>query len=245
MNSTRPRIVLFGGQGSSTVFSPLTAVTAQKDTETCIPGLVLASKCHVAFLEELSYLGEERRRLLGVDIGRFHRLKDILVPPPDYHHHGLVQSTTLCLYQLLHYLAEIERSSASFSSSLSPVLEVAGFCAGLLPAVVVAASDSVQKFMRFGVEAFRLSFWIGCRATLASRRIVPDQPPEPSWSLVILGLDYELVARKLRDFDESVRIPYDLTGIVAYSSSIRSGCCVSLRSQRTELSRFLAQGMNF
>ena len=245
MDPTGPRIVLFGGQGSSALFSPLAALTIQKDAEASVSGLILASKCHAAFLEELSSLDGETKRLLGVDIAHFYALKDFLVPSHDYHQHGLVQSTTLCLYQLLHYLAEIERSGASFGSSLDRILETTGFCAGLIPAVVVAASDTAEKFVRFGVEAFRLSFWIGCRATAASRRVLSNQLPEQSWSLVVLGLDREQVAERLREFDERVSFPFDLTDFVAHWTSTIGGCCISLLFRHTKLSRFLAQEMTF
>lgn len=219
MDPTSPRIVFFGGQGSPALFSPLTATAAQKDAETCVSGLVLVSKCHAAFLEELSSLDRETKQLLGIDIAHFYALQDFLVPTKDYHCHGLVQSTTLCLYQLLRYIAEIERSGTGFGSSLNQILETTGFCAGLIPAVVVAASDTAEKFVRFGVEAFRLSFWIGCRATATSRSRETNQLLEPSWSLVVLGLDREQVAERLREFEKGVSFSFEQPGFIAYWTS--------------------------
>ena len=155
------RVVLFGGQGSQSLFSPLSAKLTEQVTNSSAAAAILLSRCHAAFLEDISSLYTTVRKTSGIDPIHFHNSKDIITPREQYHTHGVIQATTICLYQLLHYLAEAERLNASFSSTFCRLLETTGFCSGMIPAIVVASSKTEEEFQRFGVEAFRLAFWIG------------------------------------------------------------------------------------
>ncbi|KAL9013863.1 MAG: hypothetical protein Q9173_001471 [Seirophora scorigena] len=172
------RVVLFGGQGSSTVFSAGTASASAEIIRRSAAGAALLSRCHLAFLEELADVEQHTPEGLGIEASSFNDAQHLLSPPPMYHQHGLIQATTLLLHQLLHYLADIEDSIASFAATFDLLLEASGLCSGLLPAVVVSCSTSPQDFVTNGVEALPLAFWIGCRASVASQttfRVIPDQ----------------------------------------------------------------------
>lgn len=200
-----PRVILFGGQGTRALFSSSTAQTIQKDVYQSSAVSALVSQCHAAFLQEIASLDSDTKHVLDLNDTEFHDIKHFLGPSPKYRRNGLIQATTICLYQLVHYLAETERSHGTFASALEDVLEVTGFCAGLITAAVVAASNSVAQFQKFAVEAFRLSFWVGCRTAIAGRKGLNQQSEEGSCLLVVSGLSHEDVTRRLEEFRGKVR----------------------------------------
>lgn len=203
--NVRRRIVLFGGQGSRSLFSSATVSMIEEDIATSPAVSILLSKCHVAFLEEISSLDEEAKQLLGLDLSLFSNAWSLLSVEGEYQQHAVVQATTLCLYQLLHYLGEAERQSAAFETLFNEILETTGFCAGLIPAAVVASSRNIGQFIAFGVEAFRLVFWIGYRAMIRSLKCSGKQSLEATWSLVISGLDQAKVEKSISGVNAYVR----------------------------------------
>ncbi|KAL8961653.1 MAG: hypothetical protein Q9193_001821 [Seirophora villosa] len=207
MSNLRPstdkhhRVVLFGGQGSSTVFSAGTASASAEIIKRSTAAAALLSRCHLAFLEELADVDQNTPEGLGIEAGSFNHAQHLLSPPSMYHQHGLILATTLVLHQLLHYLADIEDSNASFTATFDLLLEASGLCSGLLPAVVVSCSATLQNFITNGVEAFRLAFWIGCRASVASQttfRVLPGQLPA---SLAVAGLSVGELEEKLQVYN--------------------------------------------
>jgi hypothetical protein len=157
-------LVLFGGQGSPSIFSPSTAATAEEDARSASAGSILLSRCHAAFLQEMASLDARAQHLLAIDPSLFSSPRDLLAPVAQYHTHAVLHATTLYLCQLLHYLAETERVEGLFEDSFDRLRETAGFSSGLLPAAVVARSRSLDDFLISGVEGFRLAFWIACRS---------------------------------------------------------------------------------
>lgn len=162
------------------------------------------SRCHAVFLAECRSLDSRTKAIVGLDPSQFTGLGDFLQPPPQYYHNGVVQATTICLYQLLHYLAEMEQSSQGLNHLNDQVLETTGFCSGLIAAAVVASSGSASEFLSFGTEAFRLAFWIGCRTVMESKKQAQPQNAEAPWSLVVLGLTQEEVEEYRRNFSTQV-----------------------------------------
>lgn len=201
------RVIIFGGQGSATLLSRQTASTAAGDARSSPKAAIPLSRCHAAFLEEVQSIGDGRRAVFQDQTDFFLSPEDLLAPKSSYHNNGIVQSVTLCLYQLLRYLSVFERSSTSYRSALNSVLETAGFCSGMLPAVVVASSRMVQEFIDFSVEAFRLAFWIGYRSTLYCQKVPGMQWKDIPWSLVVTGLDRDQLSKELDGFREQVRSP--------------------------------------
>ena len=184
----RRRLVLFGGQGSPSPHSLPTISAIEHDITTSSPSIsILLSKCHIAFLEELSSLSQESKQYLGLDVSRFNTVSSLLPKRSEYFDHALIQATTLCLYQLIHYLADVERRNATFDIYFDQISETTGFCAGLIPAAVVASSRTVEEYTIFAIEAFRLAFWIGYRAMIRSKSCTGGQEGEATWSLVVSG----------------------------------------------------------
>ena len=196
----RTRVVLFGGQGSSSLFSPL-ALSAAKDDERASPaGLTLLSRCYTALVEEYQSLDAATKDKLGIDISKLRGPDDLLIPDVTIRDHALIQLVGITLLQLLRYAGETEKSGQGFDTWTKEIMETTGFCAGLLSASVVASSPTLTEFTAFGVEAFRLAFWLGCRTLLRSRELDPVFPQGASWSLVVIGLSVSKVQEQLESY---------------------------------------------
>lgn len=206
LHPAKRRIILFGGQGSPNLFSFAASSTARCDAGSSSAAAILLSRCHAAFLEDYDSLDQNEKDRLNIDISKFHRAEDFLVYPNLYRLHGLIEAATMCLYQLLHYLAELERSLEDFNFWSESIQETTGFCSGLIPATVVASSRTLPEFIDHGVEAFRLAFWIGCRTVLESVKLYGACEDETSWSLVILGLELPQVEELLRTFQAQTEV---------------------------------------
>lgn len=200
----RRRVIIFGGQGSSKIFSSAAISTAVEDAKSSVAGIILVSNCHVAFLKGCLSLDLDSRRKIGVDPSSFHELKDFLAPPQRFHNNAIIQATTVCLYQLLHYLVETACRDLDFDNSRKRVLEATGFSSGLLSATVVATSRTTEEYISFGVEAFRLAFWIACRTKINGHNFTNIHDQTESWSLVVLGLPPIELQARLDEFHEQV-----------------------------------------
>ena len=188
---SRRRVILFGRQASSSLFLSSAASCAENDAR--------SSASRPRFLAECRRFDTRNKVLVGLDPGQFTGLGDFWKTPSQFHHNGVVQSTTLCLYQLLHCLAEMEESTLSSNSPTDRVLETTGFCSGLIAAAVVDSSSS-SELLNFGVEAFRLAFWIGCRTVVEHKMHGQFQNLEATWSLIVLGLVQAEVGEHRRKF---------------------------------------------
>ena len=142
----RDTIVLFGGQGSPSLFSGSAVAAAENNSRTSLSATILALRCHTASLEAYDSLHAKERQVLGNDIQQFQHLSRLLKPCPEYHRNGVVQSTTICLYQLIQYVTDLERSSQGNGHLADQILETTGFCSGLIPAAVVAGSNLCRHY---------------------------------------------------------------------------------------------------
>lgn len=202
-------VPIFGGQGSRSLFSDRSITLASQDAQTHT-GAVLLSECYRAFLAELDSLEAEERRSLGFGVTDFLRSDSLVKVPSELQNNPIIHGTTLCLFQLLRYLGHVDASCGSFEDAAKDVLESAGFCFGVLPAAVVSASKTSLDFITYGVEAFRLAFWIGmrCMAFAKSLAVGPeDVTSDHSWSLVLVGVGKEEALKKLQDFHKEVCSP--------------------------------------
>lgn len=200
----RRRIIIFGGQGSSNTFSSTAISTAVNDAKSSVAGTILLSNCHAAFLKGCLSLDLDSRRKIGVEPDNFLELKDFLAPPQRFHNNAIIQATTICLYQLLHYLVETASRDLDFDTSRKRILEATGFSSGLLSATVVATSRTIEEYVSFGVEAFRLAFWIACRTKINGYKFTNIHDQMESWSLVVLGLPQVELQARLDEFHEQV-----------------------------------------
>ncbi|KAM3077744.1 polyketide beta-ketoacyl-synthase [Clarireedia jacksonii] len=218
------RVILFGGQGSTSVFSSATSSITEQDAKLYPACTILLSRYHAAFLEEMSSLDMKVIGLLGIDINLFRMPRDLLVPPVVLQKHGIIQATTIYVHQTLHYLAEVLGSGTNFTCFHSEIIEAAGFCSGMIPAAVVSASPELDDFIRLSIEGFRLAFWIAFRSVLYSMGFnqIDSRHTNASWSLVIIGLEQSEVENQLRCFyrerEPSIRIAV-ITGVKTISLS--------------------------
>ncbi len=194
-------VVLFGGQGSPSLFSPHTASIASHDAQSSSAATILLSRCHAAFLEEVFNIGSAPTEIFGSEEDFFSRPAKLLAPDPVYHDNPIIQGTTICLYQLLRYISSVSSfPSVDLDSYLQQTCETAGFCSGILTASVVSSSKTIQQFIDFGVEAFRLAFWVGYRSSLYCQKVLGCRWKQLSWSLVVLGVDRKQMLAMLEEF---------------------------------------------
>ncbi|KAF5020202.1 hypothetical protein F66182_7767 [Fusarium sp. NRRL 66182] len=197
---TQHRFVLFGGQGSHSVFSPKAAISAKQDAQSVSAGNTLLEKCHAAFLEEIASLNVQSRQILALDTSVFISSSHLLKPVEAYHTHPVLQATTIYLCQMLRYLAEITEQDDSFERSFEKIKATAGFSSGMIPAAIVARSSNLDEFVATGVEGFRLAFWIAYHSFLWTQSNDSCKDPamsEATMSLVTRGLSRKQVEQRL------------------------------------------------
>lgn len=204
VSKQRNTIVLFGGQGSPSLFSRSAVAAAEHNSKTSLSAAILALRCHTAFLEEYGSLRDQERQVLGIDIQKFQHLSSLLDPCQEYHRNGLLQSTTICLYQLIQYVAEWERSSQDNGHLADQILETTGFCSGLIPAAVVASSQTSADIIRLGTEAFRVAFWVACRTIIEGQKQIESLNNPDIWSIVVTGFNRSQIDEYLDQFSQQV-----------------------------------------
>ena len=201
----KARVVLFGGQGSSHIFSATASHRAVNDARQSTAGALFISRCHAAFLEDCLSIDIKLRNSINLNLADFHDPKDLLTPQQSLHANPIIQATTLCLYQLLHYLAELDRLDLNPTNLTSQVLETTGICSGLLSAAVVATSDDITKFICHGVAAFRLAFWTAFRVSRHGSAVEGVLETPTQWSLIVMGLSRDELEKKMELFQRQVR----------------------------------------
>ncbi|KAF4332180.1 polyketide synthase [Fusarium beomiforme] len=200
------RLVLFGGQGSQSIFSQNAANTAEQDAYSTIAGSILLSKCHAAFLGEIASLDAESRKLLVIETDYFIAPRNLLRPAEEYHIHPVLQATTVYLCQVLRYLTDILEGNETFEDSFNTLEATAGFSSGMIPAALVASSPNIDDFVSSAVEGFRLAFWIACRShfwilAISAKSANGDSnhvDPEVTLSLATRGVSKAEIEQTLR-----------------------------------------------
>lgn len=243
------RLALFGGQGSPSIFSPNAATAAEEDARSVSIGNILLSKCHAAFLEEITSLDTQSQYLLDIDSSLFGSPRDLLKPSAHYHTHPVLQATTIYLCQLLRYLVETQRRGETCEHSFDRLHETAGFSSGILPAAVVARSRSLDDFLLSGLQGFRLAFWIACRSffwtltTNVGDHVWENVNSEATLSLVTRGLSRIQVEDSLsQHYDTHHSGPQAQQGSRRMQiSAVSSSGAVSISGPKTDLAAFQAQ----
>ncbi|KAK6081150.1 polyketide synthase [Seiridium cupressi] len=253
--SREHRVVLFGGQGSSSIFSPTVASIAEQDARSVSAGNILLSKCHAAFLEEIESLDAKSKHLLALDPCVFSSPTNLLKPAVKFHTHPVLQATTIYLCQLLRYVAESLRQDEAYEHSFDTLQATAGFSSGILPAAVIARSHSLDDFVASGVQGFRLAFWIACRSLVWTLETSEDCGNEggvhgdsaATLSLVTRGLSRAQIEQRLSQhyaqehgpggqLPESQQAPRRMV-----PSAISSSGAVSISGPKAELCAFQAK----
>lgn len=212
-----PSIVVFAGQGTSSVDSTHTHALALEDSSTP-SGALLLSECHRALLSDLSSLPAAHWDELGLAHADFPTPKSLLFKSPRSKCKDIASGIHLVLVQSLRYLTFVETSrSPSKDGSIpdydidqyaSSLFSFCGFSSGILPACVAATSRSTLDCISKSVEAFRVAFWIGVHTELyrihSTRDLRPldEDSDTRSWSYVFLGMDRGAALDTLRQFEE-------------------------------------------
>ncbi|EKG09551.1 hypothetical protein MPH_13401 [Macrophomina phaseolina MS6] len=217
-------IPVFAGLGSEALFSATTLDTAARDA--LLPeAKMLLSACHHVFKTEIAHA--VREGLLppdDLDIADFDDPAELLRPAKRHRRNAVVQHTTLFLVQMLRYMRHLD-------ALWGRVLGAAGFCAGILPAAVVATSRTPIELLSRAQDLFYVAVWVGIRSQ-SYRVAAIGSAPSPScsslpWSVVVDGLTAER-ARELQS--EHV-----------YLSAVNSPSCVTMSGRGDRLQEFILQ----
>ncbi|KAI1087806.1 putative polyketide synthase [Rostrohypoxylon terebratum] len=215
------RVAVFAGLGSETLFSRTTLDRAVQDASLPESQIILRA-CHTAFRKQIvkaieqGHLSPE-----SVDLDDFTEPETLIQPPLTYHHNIVIQHTTIYLVQIFRFLRQ---------SGNHGVQRVAGFCAGLLPAAVVATSHNVIEFMQRAQDFFHVTLWLGINsesyrhAILSRRGCSPDLP----WSVVVHNISDEIITGLISDHQAPI-----------YVSARNSPSCVTLSGEGRQLAQFV------
>lgn len=193
-------IILFAGQGSTVLAFDKSSILS---TSTIASRFV--KSCHEAFLSDLESIPTEARSAVEQTRKALTTPESLANPPPSLSADPIAQSVTLYVHQILDFISYTRSADPSQRAPLSPI-ETAGFCSGVLPAVIVALcpSPEADEFLETAVVGFRLAFWIGLRSALFCERVVDESSKHLPWSLTVRGLAAAEIERLLKEYNGSV-----------------------------------------
>lgn len=204
----RNEIHIFGGQGSPGLFHEQSLAVVRKDARSSRFATELLAGCHASLIQDclsLCPFDSNDEAHLPAIIQAFPSLGSLLSPPAAVRSDPIIEGITLCLYQLLRFLGEIV-DDRQYKLRRDSVLETIGFCSGILPAVVVAASETPHDFVKNGIAAFRIAFWIGYRAGQHSRSVCEDDDQDDGgcWTWTISGPERQDISERIHAFNKTV-----------------------------------------
>ncbi|KAM3553318.1 hypothetical protein ARSEF4850_006972 [Beauveria asiatica] len=148
---------VFSGLGSGSVLSEENLGRAEENalSPECA---VLLQSCHKTFREQVS--DAIARNILcedSIDLNDFAKPGSLIRPLTKYSRNVVMQHAALYLHQILAYMTS--------HKELGDLIGSAGFCTGLLPAAVAAASQtSVITLISQSHHFFQVALWIGIRS---------------------------------------------------------------------------------
>ncbi|KAL8717978.1 MAG: hypothetical protein Q9225_004837 [Loekoesia sp. 1 TL-2023] len=187
------KVTIFGGQGSTSLFLPRTAERAEENLKSSPLTGILISRCYAAYLNEHLLTSCDA----STDLKEFSSQKELqafLNPPTSLQSHPIVQGTTLCVHQLLEYLACTGPLTHQVNEGWPQQTdEIVGFCSGVLPAVVVASSRTVEEYIEASVQAVRVAFHIGRRvAEFCEAHLGEHWRERGSWAIAAIHRDIDI-----------------------------------------------------
>ncbi|KAL9075829.1 MAG: hypothetical protein Q9157_003864 [Trypethelium eluteriae] len=221
---------VFAGLGSDVLFSRLSLDASARDA--LLPeSLLLLQACHTIFHAEVSHAIRSGILSRDIDLQDFDTPTKLLSPKERYHQNVVVQHTTLYLSQILRYLGQLQQHSE--------LLEVAAFCAGLLPAAVVSTSRNSIEFLSRAQDLFYVSVWLGIRSESYRRFYLGRHACSPSlpWSIVVDGINAEraneiIAASTPQTADQTV-----------FVTAVNSPNCVTLSGTGEQLHNFISDNL--
>ncbi|KAI1208282.1 putative polyketide synthase [Annulohypoxylon truncatum] len=218
------RVAVFAGLGSDALFSRTTLDTAIQDASLPESQVILRA-CHAVFRTQITKAVEQGHLFPeSVNLDDFAQPESLIRPSLTYHHNVVIQHTAIYLVQIFRFL--------SHSRGSHDVQGVAGFCAGLLPAAVVATSHNVIEFMQRAQDLFHVALWLGINsesyrhAELSRGGCSPNLP----WSMVVHNISDDILAALISD-----------TQIPVYVTARNSAGCVTLSGIGDQLAQFIEE----
>ncbi|KFA56353.1 hypothetical protein S40293_08749 [Stachybotrys chartarum IBT 40293] len=197
-------ILIFAGQGSNQyLISPSIAKGLRQllgeEQEVAFQGFL--SRCKDAFHQELSSVTAEGQSILGDDIiNAFQDPDSFLLTPESFQSHPVLETLNLYIFEILELVL------LDCHEENHHVIETAGICTGILPAILAASFTSYnsKKFWNSAVEGFRLAFWTGLRASLYSRQVSGGVWRDKPSVLGVFGAKAEEVESRLLDQEQAL-----------------------------------------
>lgn len=199
------RVIFLGGQGSRHSSSSST----RKRVDGRNPSLtLLLSACHSAFLEEVV----ASRSLLPIPEWANFEVssspESLLTLRSDQTRNPILEGVSLCVNQLLAYL------NYDPNLELSSHAAVAGFCSGMLAAVVIACSGSIEEYIKYSKSAIRTAYWLGHRAAELAYKITGEESQRLPWALSVIGMPGKTLETKVEDFNTLLDAPTLQNGLI-------------------------------
>lgn len=191
------RFIFFGGQGSRLLYSGRPSVCFPNNGSGSNVSLLM-SACHAAFLQEVLRSRSHGPVPPWAQFRPPAQPEALLTIPTEYCDNPIFQGVSLCVSQLRTYLAS-DPDLVMHTQSVA-----GGFCSGMLPAVVLASSTTIDDFIQHSTEAVRLAYWIGFRATELSERIEGEEWQRHPWALSVFRTDKEQLEQVIATFNTRV-----------------------------------------
>lgn len=197
-------ILIFAGQGSNQyLISPTTAKGLRQllgeEQEAAFQGFL--RRCKDAFHRELSNVTADGKSILGDDIiDAFRDPDSFFLTPQSFQSHPVLETLNLYIFEILELVL------LDCHEENHHIIETAGICTGILPAILAASFTSYnsRKFWNSAVEGFRLAFWTGLRASLYSRQVSGDVWRDKPSVLGVFGAKTEEVESRLLDQEKTL-----------------------------------------
>ncbi|KAF2818864.1 ketoacyl-synt-domain-containing protein [Ophiobolus disseminans] len=188
-------ILLFAGQGSSLSFDEVRILSTSKAAARFL------ESCHEALTVEFRNLAATEKLAVEGIVHLFPSPSSLT--NPTVQDHPVAQGIALYVHQLLEFFSYVENSHTRNSE----ILESAGFCSGILPAVIISLCPDPRslEFLQIATTGFRIAFWIGLRASLFCQRLSNDETRGFPWSLTVQGLAVSELEELLTAYNESAQ----------------------------------------
>lgn len=148
---TQDGLSFFGGQGSRLLYSGRPSVCFPNNGSGSNVSLLM-SACHAAFLQEVLRSRSHGPVPPWAQFRPPAQPEALLTIPTEYCDNPIFQGVSLCVSQLRTYLAS-DPDLVMHTQSVA-----GGFCSGMLPAVVLASSTTIDDFIQHSTEAVRLAY---------------------------------------------------------------------------------------
>ncbi|KAI0976932.1 hypothetical protein F4678DRAFT_469013 [Xylaria arbuscula] len=223
---------IFGGQGWPGLFNIRSTLVAEHDSRSSPHAENLLKTCHAWLIKDASSLYRDGVEDTAGILSNFGQPDSLVRPPEHYQNNPALQGAFLCLFQLLRYIAEAS-TPGDFEKSFNQTYSTAGFCSGMLPAIVVASSPTIEEFVKNGVQAFRAAFWIGYVLSEYSRNLTESKDYENDpWAYNLTGIGNAETTSLLSRFNSEIRKPelkINVAAVIHESNMSISGHPATLR----------------